>query len=72
MCFTLLCHRKYNEVDIHRKYNEEKYPGRNVKGIISQLVGRYGRLARFYLKINAFVLTTQVLYTTSYLFRMSH
>ena len=42
------------------------------KGILSQLVGRYGRLARFYLKINAFVLTTQVLYTTSYLFHMSH
>ena len=44
----------------------------NFKGIVSQLVDRAGGLARFYLNINAFVLTTQVLYTTSYVFHMSH
>jgi len=35
------------------------------------MVDRDIGLARFYLKINAFVLTTQVLYTTSYLLHMS-
>ena len=64
-----------SQLAVVRHYNVQKaqfHGFRNVKGILSQLVGRYGRLARFYLKINAFVLTTQVLYTTSYLFHMSH